>query len=255
MDLGQQPGLQVAHVGLVDHRAHLHFTEIRHYEESDPARDVRGGRLDHGALLHVLLDDRAVHGGTDANVGHLQFGQIEVRLSAYQRGLSIREGKRRVLELGLRDHLGLEKAPLAVQLGLRDVELSTGHREVGFGLIEAVLDVARIDLGEERTALDHITDIGVQGEKLSTRFRFHLDPAYGFDRAGRLRTKEKISSRDFRGDQGRPGVFGGLARLASRERQRSQHQHRSGPNQQLHTALSAGSLRKSLSMIPSFRWT
>ena len=140
------PGLDLADVGLVHQRAHLHQVEVGHLEQHRAAADVAGGRGDHLAALDVLLDDGA--GDRRADVGVLE---LDLARSPPPPGA---------------DHVGAWRwrsraAPVSCSCSVIDwvlnsssarrfcdvalVELRLGHLEVGLGLGHRVPRRAGVD--------------------------------------------------------------------------------------------------------------
>ena len=253
--VGLHSWLEGAHVGLIDERPDLHFSEVRHNEERRAAGHIPRSGLNHGAFFHVLLEDRARHGRTDSDVVQLQLGQDEVRLRSDQAGLRVRELEPGALMLLRRDHLSREELIRPFELCLTDLHSGFCYRQIRLHLVESILHVARIYVRQQRPRFDHVTDIDHESLNLPRSLGLHLDFTNGFHRTRCLSADDEVTDRHLLQLERAARVLRRFPFRAGRHPDRNEGRESQSAQFLLHTRVSAGSFMKSCSMNPSFRCT
>ncbi len=195
-DGGVLPRLDLADVGLVHQRVDLDQVQVGHLEQRGPAAHVGGGRGDHRPALDVQLDDGPGHRGPDIGVFQLDLGVVDrhLRIHDLRLGVGIVEQRRVVLFLG--DRPGLEQLVGAALLAGGVGELGLGHIQVGLGLGQRVLRVARIDVHQQRALLDQLAGLGAELEHLARRLRLDFHGRVGLNGAGGLGVDDDVAPLD-----------------------------------------------------------
>ena len=179
----EHAGLDLADVGFVDARAHLHGRQVRHLHEHRAAADGVRRRRDHDAGLDRLLDDRARDRRSHVGVVERDARVLDGHVGADDLRLGIGELELRLLVVGLRQRLRLEQRSRSFHLRLRDLAPGLRRDERGLGLGQPIARRALVDLDEQAAGFDDVAGLGMDGQHFARRFRLHFDGRLGLDDA------------------------------------------------------------------------
>ncbi len=197
------PRVDAADVGLVDVGANSHRGKVGHAEEGGAAGDVGGRRGDDLTRLDLALEDRARDRRADRDVASTLTGELEVGLGTDHRRVGRRRGILRGVELLLGDHAIGQQLAQPLDLGGGDARADECRCEVGFGLVESVLDIPGVDLHQQRRGRDEIAGFGEHPPHLARGARLDLDHANRLDLPARLDHDLEVAPVDGRGGRSR----------------------------------------------------
>src|SRR6267143_251234 len=151
-----------ARVDLGDGHEHAERVDGRHVEELS-ARRRRRSRVDQDADVHIARRDDPVERREDLLKSLELLEPADVRDIRIHGGLHRAERAHRHVRLLLGDRVALEERLPAVGGDLSLPQIGLRRLEIGPGLLELLIDLGRLDLGEELPLLHVGADVEVPG--------------------------------------------------------------------------------------------